>query len=284
MSIKVEHLSFTYMPGTPYEKRALKDVSFDVQDGETVGIVGATGSGKSTLIQHLNALIKLTEGRIVVGDIDLAARKYDKLALRKNVGMLFQYPEYQLFEETCLKDVMFGPLNFGYKKDEAEALAREAIEGVGLDYDAFKDREPFGLSGGEKRRIAIAGVIASHPEILILDEPTSGLDPVGKREMLQLVTGLKKSFVKTVIIISHNMDEIAEFCDRVLVMDNGALIKDTTPRELFSTRDIEKVGLGLPHVVNIALMLKERGYDLGEVPTTAQELATLIKKKFGGKS
>ncbi len=270
------------MPKTPYEKQALKDVSFEIKDGETVGIVGATGSGKSTLIQHLNALIKLSEGRIVVGDIDLSAKRYDKLLLRKNVGMLFQYPEYQLFEESCLKDVMFGPVNFGYSKEEAAALAREAIIGVGLDYETFKDREPFGLSGGEKRRIAIAGVIASRPEILILDEPTSGLDPVGKREMLELVTGLKKSFVKTVIIISHNMDEIAEFCDRVLVMDNGSLIMDTTPKELFSTRAIENIGLGLPHVVNIALSLKERGYDLGEVPTTTAELAALITKKFGG--
>ncbi len=282
MSIKVDKLSFTYMPKTPYEKHALKEVTFEIHDGETVGIVGATGSGKSTLIQHLNALIKLTEGSIVVGEIDLTQKRYDKLALRKNVGMLFQYPEYQLFEETCLKDVMFGPLNFGYSKEESARLAREAIEGVGLDYDKFKDREPFGLSGGEKRRIAIAGVIASRPEILILDEPTSGLDPVGKREMLELVTGLKRSFVKTVIIISHNMDEIAEFCDRVLVMDNGRLIKDTTPKELFSTRDIESIGLGLPHVVNIALMLKDRGYDLGAVPTNAIELAGLIANKFGG--
>ncbi len=282
MSIKVDKLSFTYMPKTPYEKHALKEVSFTVNDGETIGIIGATGSGKSTLIQHLNALIKLTSGSIVVGDIDLSKRHFDKLLLRKNVGMLFQYPEYQLFEETCLKDVMFGPINFGSSKEEATALAKEAIDGVGLDYETFKDREPFGLSGGEKRRIAIAGVIASKPEILILDEPTSGLDPVGKREMLELVTGLKKSFVKTVIIISHNMDEIAEFCDRVLVMDNGELIQDTTPKELFASREIEKIGLGLPHVVNIALMLKERGFDLGDVPTTAEQLAQLIRQKFGG--
>ncbi len=283
MSIKVSDLTFTYMQGTPYEKRALDGVSFTIRDGETVGIIGATGSGKSTLVQHFNALIKIESGSIVVGEIDLTKRKFDKLALRKNVGMLFQYPEMQLFEETCYKDVAFGPRNFGYSAEETDVMVKEAIEAVGLDYESFKDREPFSLSGGEKRRIAIAGVIASRPEILVLDEPTSGLDPVGKREMLDLIRSLKKSFVKTVVIISHNMDEIAEYTDRVIVMSDGKVAADTTPEVLFSGTQTAELSLGLPHSASVYAMLKERGIDLGRVPLTAEELAESIREYFGGK-
>lgn len=283
MSIKVSDLTFTYMQGTPYEKRALDGVSFTIRDGETVGIIGATGSGKSTLVQHFNALIKIESGSIVVGEIDLTKRKFDKLALRKNVGMLFQYPEMQLFEETCYKDVAFGPRNFGYSAEETDVMVKEAIEAVGLDYESFKDREPFSLSGGEKRRIAIAGVIASRPEILVLDEPTSGLDPVGKREMLDLIRSLKKSFVKTVVIISHNMDEIAEYTDRVIVMSDGKVAADTTPEVLFSGTQTSELSLGLPHSASVYAMLKERGIDLGRVPLTAEELAESIREYFGGK-
>lgn len=283
MSIKVSDLTFTYMQGTPYEKRALDGVSFTIRDGETVGIIGATGSGKSTLVQHFNALIKIERGSIVVGEIDLTKRKFDKLALRKNVGMLFQYPEMQLFEETCYKDVAFGPRNFGYSAEETDVMVKEAIEAVGLDYESFKDREPFSLSGGEKRRIAIAGVIASRPEILVLDEPTSGLDPVGKREMLDLIRSLKKSFVKTVVIISHNMDEIAEYTDRVIVMSDGKVAADTTPQALFSGTQTAELSLGLPHSASVYAMLKERGIDLGRVPLTAEELAESVREYFGGK-
>lgn len=282
MSIEIKDLSFTYMPKTPYEKKALDGVNLTVRDGETVGIIGATGSGKSTLVQHLNALIKVESGSVKVGEIDLTQKRFDKLKLRKTVGMLFQYPEYQLFEETCLKDVMFGPKNFGFSKEEAEKMAEDAIRAVGLDFDAVKDREPFNLSGGQKRRLAIAGVIAARPEILILDEPTSGLDPVGKREMLDLIKSLKETFVKTVVIISHNMDEIAEYCDRAIVLQNGKVVYDVTPRELFSTREIEKLSLGLPHVANIAILLKERGFDLGVTPLTVAELTAAIRAKLGG--
>lgn len=282
MSIEIKDLSFTYMPKTPYEKKALDGVNLTVRDGETVGIIGATGSGKSTLVQHLNALIKVESGSVKVGEIDLTQKRFDKLKLRKTVGMLFQYPEYQLFEETCLKDVMFGPKNFGFSKEEAEKMAEAAIRAVGLDFDAVKDREPFNLSGGQKRRLAIAGVIAARPEILILDEPTSGLDPVGKREMLDLIKSLKETFVKTVVIISHNMDEIAEYCDRAIVLQNGKVVYDVTPRELFSTREIEKLSLGLPHVANIALLLKECGFDLGVTPLTVAELTAAIRAKLGG--
>lgn len=284
MSIEIKDLSFTYMPKTPYEKKALDGITLTIGEGETVGIIGATGSGKSTLIQHLNALIKVEHGSVKVGEIDLSAKKFDKLKVRKTVGMLFQYPEYQLFEETCLKDVMFGPKNFGFSKEESEKMAEEAIRAVGLDFETVKDREPFNLSGGQKRRLAIAGVIATRPEILILDEPTSGLDPVGKREMLDLIRNLKETFVKTVLIISHNMDEIAEYCDRAVVLRDGKIVYDTTPRELFSTREVEKLSLGLPHVANIALLLKERGFDLGITPLTVADLTAAIRAKLGDKN
>lgn len=283
MPIRIENLSYTYSPKTPYEKRALKEITFSVGEGETVGIVGATGSGKSTLIQHLNGIIKLKEGKIVVGDIDLSAKKVNLTALRRKIGMLFQYPEYQLFEDTVLKDVMFGCKNFGYKNDAAEEAALNALRAVGLDPEEMKTRSPFELSGGQKRRAAIAGVIAYEPEILILDEPTGGLDPQGKKEMLDLIRDLKKSFVKTVIMISHNMDEIAEYSDRVVVLENGALLADTTPEELFSTREIARIGLGLPHTANILLELRDRGVEIGTYVKEA-ELTEALIARYGNRN
>lgn len=283
MPIRIENLSYTYSPKTPYEKRALKEITFSVGEGETVGIVGATGSGKSTLIQHLNGIIKLKEGKIVVGDIDLSAKKVNLTALRRKIGMLFQYPEYQLFEDTVLKDVMFGCKNFGYKNDAAEEAALNALRAVGLDPEEMKTRSPFELSGGQKRRAAIAGVIAYEPEILILDEPTGGLDPQGKKEMLDLIRDLKKSFVKTVIMISHNMDEIAEYSDRVIVLENGALLADTTPEELFSSREIARIGLGLPHTANILLELRDRGVEIGTYVKEA-ELTEALIARYGNRN
>lgn len=283
MPIRIENLSYTYSPKTPYEKRALKEITFSVGEGETVGIVGATGSGKSTLIQHLNGIIKLKEGKIVVGDIDLSAKKVNLTALRRKIGMLFQYPEYQLFEDTVLKDVMFGCKNFGYKNDAAEEAALNALRAVGLDPEEMKTRSPFELSGGQKRRAAIAGVIAYEPEILILDEPTGGLDPQGKKEMLDLIRDLKKSFVKTVIMISHNMDEIAEYSDRVIILENGALLADTTPEELFSTREIARIGLGLPHTANILLELRDRGVKIGTYVKEA-ELTQALIERYGNRN
>lgn len=283
MPIQIENLSYTYSVKTPYEKRALKEITFSVGEGETVGIVGATGSGKSTLIQHLNGIIKLKEGKIVVGDIDLSAKKVNLTALRRKIGMLFQYPEYQLFEDTVLKDVMFGCKNFGYKNDAAEEAAINALRAVGLDPEEMKTRSPFELSGGQKRRAAIAGVIAYEPEILILDEPTGGLDPQGKKEMLDLILDLKKSFVKTVIMISHNMDEIAEYTDRVIVLENGALLADTTPKELFSTREIARIGLGLPHTANILLELRDRGVEIGTYVKEA-ELTEALIARYGNRN
>ena len=283
MQIEVKDLSCVYGKKTPFEKRALDGVSFEIEAGQSVGIVGCTGSGKSTLIQHLNGLIKLQEGKVTVLDVDLAAKRPDVKALRKGIGMLFQYPEYQLFADTVAADVKFGPLNFGMSKEEAEDAAREAVTLVGLDYDAIKDRSPLDLSGGQKRRVAIAGVLAYRPKILILDEPTAGLDPAGKKEMLRLIDSLKSRFVETVVTVSHNMDEIAEFCQRVLVMSQGKLLYDTTPEELFYTRDVESLGLSAPHVVNVVKGLEERGVYLPHV-VKEEDLTKELLRYLGGKA
>ncbi|HHX49594.1 MAG TPA: energy-coupling factor transporter ATPase [Clostridiales bacterium] len=280
MSIKVKNLSYTYSPKTPYEHKALEDITFTIEEGETVGIIGSTGSGKSTLVQHFNALIKLQSGDLVVNGIDLAAKKINYKELRRDIGMLFQYPEYQLFEDTVAKDVAFGPKNFGYKKEEIDLLVKEAITLVGLDYEEVKDKSPFELSGGEKRRVAIAGVIASRPKVLVLDEPTAGLDPVGKREILELIHKLKSAYVKTVIMISHNMDEIAEFTDRVIVLNDKYLIHSTTPDNLFRDENaLNGTGLRYPHVVRIQNLLRENGLDINLEKFTVDSLINEIEKE-----
>ena len=285
MSIIVENLSFTYGKKTPYEKKALNDVSFTINDGEFVGIVGATGSGKSTLIQHLNGLIKLKEGRIVVDETDLSAKKPQLQTLRKKIGMLFQYPEYQLFADTVLADVTFGPRNFGYSKEDAVASAKEALTLVGLDYEEIKDRSPIEISGGQKRRVAMAGVLAYNPTFLVLDEPTAGLDPIGKREMLDMITSLRNSGkVKTVIMVSHNMDEIAEYTDRILVLKDGSLAYDTTPNEFFYGTEVETVGLSYPHVVKIVRELSLRGINLPNVLNKKDLTKELLKFLSGDKN
>ncbi len=281
MQIKVENLKYTYSPKTPFEKVALDDITFTINEGDTIGIIGSTGSGKSTLCQHFNALIRISHGKIFVGDMELHSKKLDLGALRKAVGMLFQYPEYQLFADTVKEDVEFGPLNFGIPKDEADILSKYALELTGLDYEEVKDKSPFELSGGQKRRVAIAGVIASRPEILVLDEPTAGLDPQGKKEILDLVKKLKESYVKTVIMISHNMDEIAEYCNRVIVLNDAKLLYDTTPRELFAHPEkLEATGLEVPHVVALSQMLKERGLELGDTPLTKEEFTELLARRI----
>jgi energy-coupling factor transport system ATP-binding protein len=281
MSIEVNNLSYIYGKKTPYEKQALTDVSFTINEGEFVGIVGATGSGKSTLIQHLNGLIKLQCGHLKVLDIDLTAKKPDVKKLRSGIGMLFQYPEYQLFADTVLDDVMFGPVNFGIPKDEAAVLAKNAIEMVGLDYEEIKNRSPLEISGGQKRRVAIAGVLAYNPKILVLDEPTAGLDPKGKREMLNLISSLRKDNNKTVIMVSHNMDEIASYAQRVIVMGESSLLYDTTPIKLFYDHDITSLGLDLPHVVKIVKSLKQKGIDLGKEIVTEEKLVAKLISYFG---
>ncbi|MBQ2714932.1 MAG: energy-coupling factor transporter ATPase [Clostridia bacterium] len=280
MSIVIENLSFTYMKKTPYEKKALKNLSLEIRDGEFLGIIGSTGSGKSTLIQHINGLLPCQEGKIVVSGIDLSCKKPDYKAVRKKVGVVFQYPEYQLFDETVEKDVGFGPKNMGLKEDEIKERVRESLQLVGLNVDEIGQKSPFDLSGGQKRRVAIAGVIAMRPEILVLDEPTAGLDPQGKKEILDLVKNLQKTCSPTVIMISHNMDEISDMADRIALMHKGELLACLTPDELFSRKDLVDVaGLELPVAVSVIQKLRDRGVDLGQTVCRKSELADLIARR-----
>lgn len=261
MSIVIEDLSYTYSPKTPYEKVALKNITLTIDDGEFLGIVGHTGSGKSTLVSHFNGLTKLMSGKLLVDGIDLSL-KYDYKKLRSKVGMVFQYPEYQLFDETVERDVGFGPKNIGLDDAEIKKRVKEAVTTVGLSYDDIKDRSPFELSGGQMRRVALAGVLAMQPDILVLDEPTAGLDPKGKKEILSII-GDVHSNEKTIIMISHNMEEIAANCDRVAVMDNGELAGVFTPDELFCSDElVKRLSLELPCYAAVASALKAKGYDV----------------------
>lgn len=261
MSIVIEDLSYTYSPKTPYEKVALKNITLTIDDGEFLGIVGHTGSGKSTLVSHFNGLTKLMSGKLIVDGIDLSL-KYDYKKLRSKVGMVFQYPEYQLFDETVERDVGFGPKNIGLDDAEIKKRVKEAVTTVGLSYDDIKDRSPFELSGGQMRRVALAGVLAMQPDILVLDEPTAGLDPKGKKEILSII-GDVHSNGKTIIMISHNMEEIAANCNRVAVMDNGELAGVFTPDELFCSGElVKRLSLELPCYAAVASALKAKGYDV----------------------
>lgn len=261
MSIVIEDLSYTYSPKTPYEKVALKNITLTIDDGDFLGIVGHTGSGKSTLVSHFNGLTKLMSGKLMVDGIDLSL-KYDYKKLRSKVGMVFQYPEYQLFDETVERDVGFGPKNIGLDDAEIKKRVKEAITAVGLSYDDIKDRSPFELSGGQMRRVALAGVLAMQPDILVLDEPTAGLDPKGKKEILSII-GDVHSNGKTIIMISHNMEEIAANCNRVAVMDNGELAGVFTPDELFCSDElVKRLSLELPCYAAVASALRAKGYDV----------------------
>ena len=270
MRIVAKGLTYTYNPKSPFASQALKGVDLTIEEGEFFGIIGHTGSGKSTFVQHLNALIRLTGGELRIGGIgsagyDLADKKCNFLELRSKVGMVFQYPEYQLFAETVEKDVAFGLKNFrkGMKEEEVAAAVKETLETVGLDYAAVKDASPFELSGGQKRRAAIAGVIVTKPEILVLDEPAAGLDPLGKQDVMDLLHRLHSTWCKTIIIVSHDMDEIAENCTRVAVFSDGEVKYVLPPKELFThSEELLSLGLDVPLTAKICMALKERGISL----------------------
>ncbi len=265
MRIVAKGLTYTYNPKSPFASQALKGVDIVIEEGEFFGIIGHTGSGKSTFVQHLNALIRLTGGSLTVGDYDLADKKCKFLELRGKVGMVFQYPEYQLFAETVEKDVMFGLKNFHkeMKEEEMRTAVREALERVDLNYEEVKDKSPFELSGGQRRRVAIAGVIVTRPEILILDEPAAGLDPLGKKEIMQLLHAIHGSWCKTVIIVSHDMDEISENCTRAAVFSEGRVVMEDTPAAIFRRSDeLVSLGLDIPVTAKCARLLKERGIEV----------------------
>lgn len=280
-AIEIKHLTYIYSRKTPYEKKALDDVNLCIEEGSFVGIVGATGSGKSTLIQHLNGLIKVQDKKtssVVVQGMSATDKKTLK-NLRFKVGMVFQYPEYQLFADTVEKDVAFGPKNMKLAKEEIDARVRKAMDVVGLDYDQFASRSPFDLSGGEKRRAAIAGVIAMQPEILVLDEPVAGLDPAGREEILALVKKLQKEVSPTIILVSHNMDDIAVMADRIIALEDGKVVMDGTPKEVFSDRKhVEEIGLDVPFATSLSDEFIARGYDLPKDIISLDELADALSK------
>lgn len=260
MRIEVKNISHVYSPGLPYETKALDSVNFTCEPGEFVGLIGHTGSGKSTLLQHLNGLLKPTSGQILADGRDINEKSDEAKALRRRIGLVFQYPEYQLFEETVLKDVCFGPKNQGLSEEECIARAMKAIEIVGLDPEEKKEVSPFMLSGGEKRRVAIAGVLAMEPEVLILDEPTAGLDPKGRRDILQMIENIRRARSLTIILVSHNMDDVAAMAGHVLVMDRGRLVMDGTPEEVFSRgEELSAIGLSRPAAAEFAELLAKRG-------------------------
>lgn len=283
MSIQVRNLTHIYEPGMPTESIALDDVSFDIADGQLVGIIGHTGSGKSTLLQHLNGLLKPSSGQIVVNGKDITAPGVSMVEIRKRIGLVFQYPEYQLFEETVAKDVAFGPKNLGLSEEEIDERVKEAIQLVGLDYDKIAEKSPFELSGGQKRRVAIAGVIAMRPEVLILDEPTAGLDPKAHRAVLTMVEEVHRKTGNITILVSHNMADIARLSDQIIVIDSGRLVTTGTPKEVFSKRnELESVGLALPPVTQFTEKLRDLGMPLTETILSADQAADEICRYLKG--
>jgi len=283
MPILIQDLNFSYQLHTPFERVALRDVNLEIPSGALVAFVGHTGSGKSTLVQHMNGLLKPTSGKIQVDDILIEPKKKQDLKpLRKRVGLVFQYPEYQLFEETVLKDVMFGPRNFGHSEEEAKALAEEALRTVELD-ERFWSRSPFDLSGGQMRRVAIAGVLASRPDVLIVDEPTAGLDPDGRQKMLRLFARLHAESGMTLLLISHDMDQVLEYTERVVVMSDGRVAFDGTPLDLFAQETlIEQFRLDLPHVLSLTWALADRlGRERPLLRTEAEAADWIVALKEG---
>lgn len=283
MSIKLEGIHYTYGQGTEMVVHALKDINIEIQDGEFVGLIGHTGSGKSTLVQHLNGLIKPTEGHIYFDGRDIYEEGYSLKQHRSNVGLVFQYPEHQLFEVDVISDVCFGPKNLGLKKEEAMEQARQALEMVGLD-ESFYKRSPFDLSGGQKRRVAIAGVLAMKPKMLILDEPTAGLDPQGRKEILELISDLRERAGITIVLVSHSMEDVAENVDRIIVMNKGSVAYDDVPKKVFAHYEaLEEMGLAAPQVSYIVHKLRAKGLEVETDAITIDEAARDILAALKGR-
>lgn len=283
VAIYANNLNFVYNPKSPFEKHALKDINLSINKGEFVAIVGHTGSGKTTFVQHLNALVRHQSGDLFVAGLNLADKKLDLKKLRGSVGMVFQYPEYQLFADTVLEDVAFGPRNFGVAREDAYQLAKNALETVGLDFEQIKSKSPFDLSGGEKRRVALAGVLAMKPQILVLDEPTAGLDPQGKREILSLVKSINKQKGITVVMVSHDMNEVYENADRVIVFRDGGVVYDLPPRQLFKLEDqIVSMNLEIPQMAQFTNALEKQGIVLPDDCITVDQVFDALCQLKGG--
>ena len=281
MSIKIENLTHIYMPETPFEKVALNNVNLTINNGDFVAIIGHTGSGKSTLIQHINGLMSPTSGKVIIDGIDINKDKASLIDIRKKVGIVFQYPEYQLFEETIEKDIAFGPKNLRLSENEVRERVKSSMEMVELNYEKFKYKSPFDLSGGQKRRVAIAGVIAMKPNVLILDEPTAGLDPRGRDEILTQIRKLHDEYNMTIIIVSHSMEDVANIANTVIVMNNGEIVLKGTPGEVFKQSDLlESIGLGVPQVTYLMKELKKKGFNVSEDAYTIEQAKEELLKLF----
>lgn len=274
--MKLKKVSYVYSEGDAFEKKALDEINLEIPDGQFIGIIGHTGSGKSTLIQHLNGLLRATSGAIYYDGENIYQEGYDMRTLRSKVGLVFQYPEHQLFEVDVFSDVCFGPKNLGLSKEEVEERAKKALTQVGLDESYYK-KSPFELSGGQKRRVAIAGILAMHPQVLILDEPTAGLDPKGRDEILDQVALLQKERKITVILVSHSMEDVARYVDRIIVVNDGKILFDDTPKQVFQHyKELESVGLAAPQVTYVVKALKEKGWDIDTTATTVEEAKEAI--------
>lgn len=278
MSIELKNLTYTYMPGTPFEAKAVDDVSFKVEDGEFLGMIGHTGSGKTTLIGLIAGLLKPTSGHVLIDGKDIAVKGFDRKELRRTVGVVFQYPEHQLFEETVLKDIAFGPRKTGVPEEEIERRVRDAMTLMELDYEGVKDLSPFELSGGQKRRVAIAGVLAVRPRVLILDEPVAGLDPKGRAHLMKLITRLNGEGV-TILMITHSMDDLAEYAHRVVVLNGARLVMDAAPQEVFlRAGELKAIGLDVPYVARIAAQLRAKGRAVPESVIRLDELEAAVTR------
>ena len=284
MSIKIENLTHVYMPKTPFEKKALDEINLVIEDGEFLALIGHTGSGKSTLIQHLNGLLEPSSGRILVDDIDITNKETKLTDIRKKIGLVFQYPEYQLFEETIEKDIAFGPNNLGLSEEEVSDRVKKSMEMVGLDYESYKDVSPFDLSGGQKRRVAIAGVIAMEPKVLILDEPTAGLDPKGRDDILDQIKTLHEKYKMTIVLVSHSMEDVGKLAERIVVMNKGKIALVGRPSEVFKeVETLENIGLAVPQVTYLMRALREKGFNVSDEVFTVEQgskelLRVLLKK------